>query len=204
MTKSIQDKMTIQYLSGIIPLPELDDTPSAPISSGVRIAKAKEIVLEKVFNMVKKVETRFNIQLPLEIVDEPSSVAVNDLIISFSSYRKHDMSITEYNCANSLRVVFHNPDMSVKHSDKNIFELYFSDDFAIVGGCFYSSSVHKEASGKSIDCRKLTVTFDESLSIVEYVYEHNANTTRTTRVKADGSDVLSFIEGCEGQVVAHS
>lgn len=203
MTKSIQDKMTIQYLSDIIPLPELDDTPLSPISSGVRIATAKKIVLEKVSIMVKKIETQFNIKIPLEVVDEPSSIVVNDLIISFSSYRKQDLSITEYNCANSMRVIITDSRMAVKHSDKSILELYFGNDFTIIGGHFHSSSTYKESSANTIIVRKLAITFDESLNMIEYLYDHNANNTRSIHVKTDGSDVLSFIDDCERHVATY-
>jgi hypothetical protein len=196
MSKSIKDSPSTQYLSANIPLPELDDTATTKISSGVRIEKAKEIVLAKVFGMIKQIESKFNVKLPLEISDKPSSVSVNDLIISFSSYKKHGNPITAYNCSNYLRIVFKDFELSPKLAPQTILNLYFDSEFNIIEGSFVSVGTHKNPVEQKFFVQKTIVSFDEDLKLVEFSYQQAGVNTEVFHVIKTASEIISFDDEC--------
>jgi hypothetical protein len=196
MSTSIQDSPAIQYLSANIPLPELDDTVTAKISSGVRIEKAKEIVLAKVFAMVKQVASEFKVKLPLEISEQPSSVSVNNLIISFNSYKKHGNPITAYNCSNYLRIVFNDFGLSPKLAPHTILNLYFDSEFNIIEGSFVSVGTSRNSVEQKFFIQKTIVSFDEDLKLVEFSYQQAGVNTEVFHVIKTASEIISFDDEC--------
>lgn len=196
MSLSIKESPSIQYLSATIPLPELHDTATTKISSGVRIEKAKEIVLAKVFDMVKKVEAKFNVKLPLELSDNPSSVSVNNLIISFSSYKKHGHPVTGYNCSNHLTIVFNGFGLSPKLAPHTSLNLYFDSDFNIIEGFFSSAGTHRNPVEQKFFIQKTIVSFDENLKLVEFSHQQAGVNTEVFHVIKTASEIVSFSDEC--------
>lgn len=196
MSTSIQNSPAIQYLSANIPLPELDDTVTTKISSGVRIEKAKEIVLAKIFGMIKQVESEFKVKIPLEISEQPSSVSVNNLIVSFSSYKKHGNPITAYNCSNYLRIVLKDFGLSPKLAPQTILNLYFDSEFNIIEGSFVSVGTSRNSIEQSSVVQKTIVIFDENFKLFKFSYQQAGVNTEAFHVIKTASELVSFDDEC--------
>lgn len=196
MSTAIKDSLPIQHLSANILLPELKDTVTAKISADVRVARAKEIVLAKIFRMIKQVESEFQIKIPLEVTEQSRSISINNFIIYFNSYKKHGNPITSYNFLKSLKIVLKDFGLSPKLATNTHLELHFDNEFNIIEGSFVSVGTSTDLIERIFVIQRTEVSFDGNFKLIEFSYKQAGVNTEAFHIIKTASDIVSFADEC--------
>lgn len=196
MSYKVIEKRLSKSISDIMYSPKVDDVDNSSSTSDEElIKKAKNLFLDKFYAMVRKVEEKFNVSCELHIATNDKIITINRVDFVFKVTQKNNVRLIKYESAyNKLNIGCKGFSLKLKKATFTHLDLFFNDDFSILGGIFLSRYIDRQSL--LIEESFWTFCDDLNMDMSEYKlnYKNEAGKYITIEIEKNKKKLLSFDE----------